>query len=302
MYSFEKLALLIFSATLVPCLPSPKAEPSANPVQSGGDTSKSNKQPIQGSNTAPSKKKGGAIWPVAHMSEVLTSLGVAWAYSWDEHPSTSFTDFQGSAPKGIELIPMVKLEDNSDTTKIAASSSSAMLGWNEPDNAIDVGQAIGKWPQIVSSIGQKRIGAPAPINVDTVNNNDWFSKFMAGIVANGGKVDFIPLHHYSPFLNDVAGGVQKFKTYVESVHEKYKLPIWITEFAMIDYSVPDQPKYPDQATQIEFMKQACQMLEDLESVERYAWFAVPQSDKDPATYLVDAGGNLNELGKVYAGV
>lgn len=55
----------------------------------------------------------------------------------------------------------------------------------------------------------------------------WFDESMKA----GSHLDFIALHHYSP-----DGDVAAFREYVEAVYAKYKLPIWVTEWAYIDYS------------------------------------------------------------------
>ena len=127
---------------------------------------------------------------------------------------------------------------------------------------------------------------------------DWFYDFMTQIKAKGSKVDFIALHHYASELNDVNASVTNFQKYIQSVYDTYKLPIWVTEFAMIDYST-NPPTVPDQGTEAQYLTAACQMLEGLDFVERYAWFAVPQNAKQPATSLADPSGNLNALGNAY---
>ena len=124
---------------------------------------------------------------------------------------------------------------------------------------------------------------------------------MSNITALGSKVDFIALHHYAPEFNDVNTAVTNSKTYIQSVHDMYKLPIWVTEFAMVDYSI-NPYNVPDDATQAQYLTAACQMLEDLVFVERYAWFAAPQNSAQPPTNLLDSSGSLTALGSKYKAV
>jgi len=79
----------------------------------------------------------------------------------------------------------------------------------------------------------------------------------------------------------------------------YKLPIWVTELAVVDYSVRQSWKTPRAATQIQYFTAACQMLEGLDYVERYACFAVPQSSAQPATNLLVVRGDITDLGNAY---
>jgi hypothetical protein len=44
------------------------------------------------------------------------------------------------------------------------------------------------------------------------------------------------------------------------------------------------------------------MLEGLDYVERYAWFAVPQSSAKPATNLLDVHGNITAFGDAYKAI
>jgi len=81
-----------------------------------------------------------------------------------------------------------------------------------------------------------RVGTPAPANNSLVEG-DWFFEFMKAIKARGSKVDFIALHHYASGFNSVDTAVANFKAYLQRVHDIYKLLIWVTEFAMVDYRV-----------------------------------------------------------------
>ena len=78
----------------------------------------------------------------------------------------------------------------------------------------------------------------------------------------------------------------------------YKLPIWVTEWADINYDV-SPATVPAQNTQVQFMQEAVAMLDGLEYVERYAWFALPENANQPATYLYDSAGDLSPMGTAY---
>ena len=123
---------------------------------------------------------------------------------------------------------------------------------------------------------------------------------MTQIKAMGSKVDFIALHHYAREFNDIDAAVANFKRYIQSVYDMYKLPVWVTEFAMVDYwQLGGEYTTPDDATQVQFLTAACKMLEGLEYVERYAWFALPQNSAQPPTHLFDTSGNITVIGQAY---
>ena len=124
---------------------------------------------------------------------------------------------------------------------------------------------------------------------------------MNAIKKNGSKVDLIALHHdAADFAVDVA--VANFQSYIQSVYGMYKLLISVTEFAMVNYTTPTDWTTPDAPTQVIYCTAAGTMLEGLDYVERYAWSAVPQNYKQPATNLADASGALTSVGHSYKAI
>jgi len=89
---------------------------------------------------------------------------------------------------------------------------------------------------------------------------------------------------------------------VKEIHELYNLPIWITEFAVADWeatSVETNKHTPEQV--LAFMKAVLPKLDQLEYVERYAWFSGQTDNKALApSALFDADDNLTPLGEYYA--
>ena len=199
-------------------------------------------------------------------------------------------------------MPLVGTADNNVATFTAIKSNPAfshILGFNEPDgsvNSLSAQAAASSWPNFIAT--GKRVGSPAPAHTSLMPG-DWFYEFMAAIEAAGFHVDFIALHYYASEFGDVGAAVANFRAYVQAVYEMYKLPIWVTEFAMVDYSAFPSFTTPHDATQVEFLNMACEMLDGLEYVERYAWFAVPESQSQPKSNLVDQSGILTPMGRAY---
>ncbi len=119
---------------------------------------------------------------------------------------------------------------------------------------------------------------------------------MTGAKAKGYKVDFITLHWYGSDFSTAAVG--HLEQYIKSVHDRYGLPIWVTEYGLINFS--GQPKFPTGAQQAAFIDASTAMMERLPYVERYAWFSLPV-EADFGNGLYDPGTKaLTEGGRAYA--
>ena len=195
--------------------------------------------------------------------------------------------FGGSVPAGIDAVPMVNQSTN--IAALASTPYAELLGYNEPDGAVPVpvSFAIENWPAIVST--GKRVGAPASA-VPRLVSGGWIDQFMTGIAQKGSHVDFMCVH-YSGY---VAGGdVNKFQDFLQSYYDKYKLPIWVTAWSMINYDV-DPPAIPSDEVQVKWMQDAVKMMNGLDIVERYNWEGLPNSKMD---LVVD--GKLTPEGLAY---
>ncbi len=204
-----------------------------------------------------------------------------------------------------------------------------LLAYNEPDgqNAqaqanMTVGQAVEFWPLLVAT--GKRLGSPVmygslvnsttnPLNTPagpdtaqvTINGNIvtlkpsgvWLDNFLYQLsqTSNPKYPDFICIHWYGPPI------VSSFTNYLEEVYDKYKLPLWITEYscadwkatcctevapysrlqytnitqgtthtAGYDWSYPTQDNITTNATAV-FMVETVQYMNSKSFVERFSW-------------------------------
>ena len=187
--------------------------------------------------------------------------------------------------------------------KAAGSAYTHILNYNEPDlNKITVDDAINLYPSLLNT--SLKIGSPAPGKLDTnfVIGN-WFYDFMVALRKRKYPLDFIALHYYSSTF-DVTTSVANFRAYIETYHNEFSLPIWVTEYAMVDYShgaAPDQWRIPSLAVQAEYAVNATKMLQSLPYVERYAWFSLSNNTNQPNTVLYRQG-NITEVARAYLGV
>ncbi len=244
--------------------------------------------------TVGSVKKGAATWNQDGMTASLKDSGVSWFYNWAADP-------QGiQAPAGVEFVPMIWGADavNADTLATAKKHGDTLLGFNEPDlgeqSNMSVERALELWPQLQGT--GLRLGSPA-VAWGADQDGQWLDRFMKGADRKGYQVDFITLHWYGSDFNP-KNATQHLKTYVENTHAKYGKPIWLTEYSLMNFG--GGPKFASPADQAEFVRLSTEMLEGLDYVEHYSWFAFPTSKNgQDETGLYRPGGALTEPGKAY---
>jgi hypothetical protein len=213
-------------------------------------------------------KKGASTNNVAGASQALTAVNASWFYSWATNP-------QGVAkPAGVEFVPMIwgRGSVNSGALNDAKANGSTLLGFNEPDMGgqanMSVDEALNLWPQLQAT--GMRLGAPA-VAYGGADPGGWLDRFMSGAAARGYRVDFIPLHWYGGDFSSNATG--QLESYVNAVRARYNKPVWITEYALVDWST-GTARYPSEAQQVDFIKRSTAMLAGKSFVERYAWFTL----------------------------
>lgn len=204
----------------------------------------------------------------------LEALKVGWYYNWNDHTSLT-TDAQ--------FIPMLfsakRLTDK--------TYGDYLLGYNEPDHPkqanLPVEEALATWTKVATKA--KYIGSPAMASNPVTGQ--WFPAFMAG----KPKVDFITVHWYKGVDS------QRFIADMEKIHDTYKKPLWITEFA--PQTAASSKEKPDKYTQAQvdrFITEVVDWMESTPWVERYAW----HDSKTGTSALFDEQGNLTSTGKAYA--
>lgn len=251
-------------------------------------------QPRDGAAARGSKKRGLGIstanpaWP-----GVVTELRCRWFYTWGGSLPTD-------PPADTPFIPMVRSR-HAQPERIAEVADQArslgitdLLGLNEPDEAkqdnMSVEEALAIWPMLMET--GLRLGSPGCVHPD----NDWMTAFMAGVEKQKLRVDFVCVHSYGG--PDARAFVRK----LTRIHRLYDRPLWITEFAVGDWAAKSlRENKHSPGTVLDFMEEVLPMLEDLDCLERYAWFpARPDSAPLGTSALFDATGTLTPLGELYS--
>jgi hypothetical protein len=197
----------------------------------------------------------------------------------------------------VPFVPMVwgaTAAGGVDTAGLAGEP--VVLGFNEPDlraqSNLTVAQAIALWPDLMAT--GARLGSPAVATSHTLGSTSWLGKFMAQANAAGLRVDFVAVHYYST-NPDVAA----FKTWLTKVYNAYHLPIWVTEWGLVDFTNPDRFTSTETA---KFFTDGTLMMDGLGFVEKHAWFGLYDGldGLNVHTHLLDDAGQLTPVGQAFA--
>jgi DNA-directed RNA polymerase specialized sigma24 family protein len=245
----------------------------------------------------PEEKKGVGATAGAGVNAALAASEASWYYNWGPTPSGITT------PPGVTFVPMIKnaAEVNATVLHEVKQEGNALLGFNEPDQSgeadMSVQQAIQLWPQLEAT--GMALGSPA-VSYGTNSTSSWLGQFMLQAQARHYRVDFVTVHWYGEqHFDDVNANVNELQNYLEQTYALWGKPIWITEFALINFQHAT-PVYPTEAEQAAFLTAATKMLATLPFVQRYAWYGLSASGSSKGTTaLFDSAADATLVGEAY---
>ncbi|MBQ0849438.1 glycoside hydrolase family protein [Streptomyces sp. BH-SS-21] len=261
-------------------------------VTAEADTGRSATSPQDAATAAAVQKKGISAWKFDGVTRAMTHAKVGWFYTW----ATGRGGIR--APRGAEFVPMIWGPESVSRAELnrAKAQGDILLGFNEPDHPqqsnMTVAQALELWPRLQAT--GMRLGAPAVASGADVAGG-WLDRFMKGAKARHYRVDFIPVHWYGADFNS-GRATDQLRDYLKATYQRYKKPIWLTEYALTDFS-SGVPRYPTKTQQATFVKKSTAMLQRQSYVKRYAWFTLSTSRGD-GTGLYD-GARANKIGAAY---
>lgn len=280
------------TSTSVVATPTPTPDPSPTPEPTPTPDPPATPAPAPVAAPATSAKKGVATWQWDGVAGALQDVGAGWFYNW------SPTDDTMPAPEGVEFVPMIWGRDHvTDATLAqAAAEGDVLLGFNEPDlgeqSAMSVEEALEAWPRLEAT--GLRLGSPAVAwGADTPGG--WLDRFMTGAQEQGLRVDFVTLHWYGSDFSPAA--VDQLLAYVDAVHARYGLPVWVTEYGLIDFA--GGPAYPTGDQLATFVEGTTAGFEQRAHVERYAWFGLPAVGDSAAFGLYTDASTPTQAGRAY---
>ncbi|MDX8142004.1 sigma-70 family RNA polymerase sigma factor [Lentzea sp. BCCO 10_0061] len=288
----EPVARAIPAITQTTSTPPPTTAPASSTSSSAPPSTTTVTQPAPPAvPITASVKKGVSTWNFDGVGKALTDVRAGWYYNWAAQTDGIAT------PPNVEFVPMIwgtKFTDDATLAR-AKANGKVLLGFNEPDFPEQANmtpeQALDLWPKLAAT--GLRLGSPAVAHSGD-KAGGWLDRFMTGAAQRGLRVDFIAVHWYGSDFSDAAVG--HLKNYLDAVHARYGKPVWLTEYALIDFS-GGTARFPTQAQLAAFARGSSAMMEGLPYVERYAWFALPA--EKPGTGLYAPGGTPNEAGRAY---
>lgn len=274
--------------------PSPSATPSRSAASAAPRATAAGAPPAAAPKAVASDRKGVGVWSFPDADAALRQSGAGWYYTWSTaHPGVT-------TPNGTGFVPMIWGADSVTPQALAEAKAAGpyLLGFNEPDMAgqadMGVEQALSLWPRLEST--GSTLGSPAvAYGGDTPGG--WLDRFMSGARERGLRVDFITLHWYGGDFR-TAAAVEQLRGYLAAVYERYHKPIWLTEFALVDFS-QGTPRHPSDEEQAAFLTASTKMLDGLPYLRRYAWFGLGTDEPGPSTVLFRAGPALTPAGRAY---
>jgi hypothetical protein len=266
----------------------------------------------------------GAVSPVAHARPLtgvasgvyaekndarrLSAVGARWTYDWSaESPLRS---------RSVEFVPMLWGAGSVTDATIArlaadrrAGRVKHLLGFNEPDLGgqanMSPADAIRLWPRLEST--GLRLGSPAVASIYSTSQSNprlrWLDDFMTRAKQQGRRVDFIALHFYGDPTDP--GTARWIRRDLELVHERWGLPIWVTETGALPawkWEGRQPHARPTAARNRAHLRRMKTMLNGLPYVERWAWFMDRCSGDCRASALYDARGKRTAMGRQLARV
>lgn len=226
----------------------------------------------------------------------LKKVDFGWYYDWSIKP---LRDSEGRRTESEDFVPMFwGRQDVTRKNRAIAedSSSNYILGFNEPDHPdqadMSVAQALKLWPKLMST--GKLLGSPATTTGETLGEGSWLDEFMSRADRKEYDVDFIAVHYYSTDTSIAA-----FESFLREVHRAYDRPVWVTEWALVDWSNPGRFTADQLA---DFAHEATLMMDDLKFVERHAWFGAYAGGDGwyINSEVFDANSDLTSVGETFA--
>ncbi|KAI0024021.1 glycoside hydrolase family 128 protein [Xylariomycetidae sp. FL0641] len=236
---------------------------------------------------------------------------ISWYYTWSPYqaPPEIFPD---GAQSRIEFVPALHgidtLDDDIKQLDGLPDSSKHLFTFNEPDGTTGSGgSSISPEDAAKAYIDQvvplrDRFQISHPSVTGSGRGLQWLKDFSSACwdidEDNGCPTDFVTAHWYGNF-EGLASWLGQLGNFYKSSDSGLDgdLKIWVSEFALVQQ---------DESETFAMMNQTLPYLDNLDSVEKYAWFGVfrPKDANDwtgDSVSLLQNDGGLSELGAYYLG-
>lgn len=170
------------------------------------------------------------------------------------------------------------------------------MGYNEPNNKHNCNQepraVAERWGEIMQQFPQSQLVSPATSGDGVPWFDDFFSNCSALYGKDGCRISYLAAHCYSCNPNSTLA-------YLEMLHKRYDLKIWLTEF-----SCGDHAEGRSMADHLYYMEQVVPMLDAAPFIFRYAWMSAYDGSGLRGLVATETVGNVNRsvltpVGRLY---
>ncbi|WP_372846178.1 glycosyl hydrolase, partial [Pontiella sp.] len=171
-------------------------------------------------------KQGQAAFP--HFNFMYKS---SWNYNWSYGDDDLFAYGQYMPMQWGNMASSTAGILRSQPTWYGRANQTTVLGFNEPDGEKQANMteetAAYQWPRL------ERMRLPLAGPVPAQHNGSWRQTYEAMAEEQGLRCEYMALHWYS---GGNGGSPQNIINVVNSLYSTYGKPVWITEFAVKDWS------------------------------------------------------------------
>lgn len=220
---------------------------------------------------------------LCHGNELLNA---AWFYAYN--PASPYA----AAPPDPSFVPMHWCQKGQDAPLPPGTNATFLLGYNEPNLAGQCGlspaDAAKAWAVYLARWGG---GGTQLVSPATAGNGlPWLDAFMGNCSllygAKGCQLSYVAVHDYSCNASSLLG-------YLKSVHDRYGMGVWLTEF-----SCGDGRDNKPMAKHLAYMSEVFPLLDAADFVFRYAWMSGSSANRG---LLTGSPGNqtLTPVGELF---
>lgn len=211
-------------------------------------------------------------------ADEINASNASWYYRW-------WHDIPPTAEGALaEFVPLIKYPANLQNKLNAINSIPnvhAVLVLNEPERVdqsdVTVAEAIALWPQVQANLPDKRLISPGVS--DDAAGRAWLDSFFQQVntlnsnssPSDDLRVDAVSFHWYGASTPNAVTAANSFLSRVDFFHQRYGLPVWVTEFAIHDWA----GNYTDEQilnANAQFLEIVLPGLESRSYVERYSYY------------------------------
>lgn len=225
----------------------------------------------------------------------IENIDASWYYNWGQ-TAVSYSDRE-YAPMGwgkTSLDTQVKIN-----AVVIKKRITHFMSFNEADNCNDQSGQFGGLCKVDTAVLYHQHTMKTGLRIVSPSGREgtehtWLKNMNDLAVPRAIRMDVIGIHWYDWGANplntpdeDPVRIFNRFKNAVIACYNRYKMPIWITEF--------NANRYRNRWVQDKFLELAMPWLEETPYVERYAYF---QPFGGNGSFF-DAEGNLTSTGAIY---